>query len=62
MVKAGSIKQLTQDHTFVAEWVKDGSITPEQARTHEARHGLTMALGVEEEWKRVTTCIYISLL
>jgi len=55
MIKNGSIGQLTEDHTFVAEWVKEGSITPEQARTHQARHGLTMALGIEEEVEPVIT-------
>jgi serine/threonine protein phosphatase PrpC len=40
---------LTQDHTFVAEWVKEGRISEEEARTHEARHGLYMALGVDDE-------------
>lgn len=49
LLHKGSIQQLTEDHTFVAEWVKDGSITPEVARTHQARHGLTMALGIEDE-------------
>jgi len=49
MVKNLAIRQLTQDHTFVAEWIREGLITPEKARTHEARHGLTMALGIEEE-------------
>jgi len=49
VLQEGAIKQLTQDHTFVAEWVKEGLITPEVARTHKARHGLTMALGIEDE-------------
>ncbi|MEJ2719309.1 MAG: protein phosphatase 2C domain-containing protein, partial [Deltaproteobacteria bacterium] len=45
-VKDGTIEPLTEDHSFVAEWVRQGYITPQEARTHEARHGLTMALGV----------------
>lgn len=49
LIKNGTIQQLTEDHTFVAEWVKEGSITSQEARTHKARHGLTMALGVEDE-------------
>jgi serine/threonine protein phosphatase PrpC len=47
LIKNGSIEQLSVDHTFVAEWVKDGTITAEEARNHEARRGLWMALGVE---------------
>ncbi|MGO9572144.1 MAG: PP2C family protein-serine/threonine phosphatase, partial [Desulfomonilaceae bacterium] len=42
------MKQLTHDHTFVADWMRQGSITVEEARTHEARHGLYAALGVED--------------
>ncbi|MGC8604924.1 MAG: Stp1/IreP family PP2C-type Ser/Thr phosphatase [Desulfomonilaceae bacterium] len=42
----GQIRQLTQDHTFVAEWLREGRITKKQARSHHQRHGLTEALGV----------------
>lgn len=49
MVRNGAIKQLTNDHTFVAEWVREGSLTPEQARHHQGRHGLFMAMGMEDE-------------
>jgi protein phosphatase len=48
LIDQTSIQRLTQDHTFVAEWLRAGTITPEEARTHTARHGLTMALGVED--------------
>jgi serine/threonine protein phosphatase PrpC len=47
-IKNGTIAPLTEDHSFVAEWVKQGFITPAEARTHGARHGLTMALGVDD--------------
>ncbi len=45
----GQIRQLTQDHTFVAEWLREGRITKEQARRHHQRHGLTEALGVMKD-------------
>ncbi len=45
----GEIKQLTDDDTFVFEWMKEGLITKEQARSHRARHGLTEALGVADD-------------
>jgi serine/threonine protein phosphatase PrpC len=54
-IKDGTIKPLTEDHSFVAEWVKQGIITPEEARTHRARHGLTMALGVDDVIETVVT-------
>ena len=49
MIADGVMKRLTHDHTFVADWVREGRITPEEARTHKARHGLYAALGVEDE-------------
>lgn len=46
LVMDGSIRQLTQDHTYVADWLEEGRITPEQARLHKAKHGLKIAVGV----------------
>ncbi len=36
LIGKGKIQQLTEDHTFVFEWLKQGLITREQARSHEA--------------------------
>jgi protein phosphatase len=55
LIRNGNIVQLTEDHSFVAESLKQGFITPEQARTHQSRHGLTMALGVEDRVEPETT-------
>ena len=49
LIREGAIRQLTDDHTFVFEWLKQGLITKEQARRHHQRHGLTDALGVADE-------------
>ncbi len=46
VIRKGQIEQVTEDHTFVFQWSKEGLITPEEARTHNPRHGLTAALGV----------------
>ncbi len=48
---------LTTDHTYVEEWVKAGAITRAEAQIHAARHGLTMALGVDEEIEPVLRCL-----
>ncbi len=48
LIRSGEIEQLTNDHTFVFEWLKQGFITREQARTHHGRHGLTEALGATD--------------
>lgn len=49
MIANGSLKQLTHDHTFVADLLREGSITIEEARNHKSRHGLYAALGVDDE-------------
>ena len=45
--RAGSLTQITEDHTLSQEWVRDGKISPEEALFHPHRHMLTRALGVE---------------
>lgn len=45
LLRDGSLQQLTQDHTWVAEQLALGQITPEEARTHPRRHVLTQSLG-----------------
>ena len=55
LIRNGDMVQLTEDHSFVAESLKQGLITREQAKTHQSRHGLTMALGIEEEVEPETT-------
>jgi len=49
IIGESGIKRLTEDHSFVAQWVSEGIISPEEARTHPARHGIFMALGVGDE-------------
>jgi len=49
MINGGAIKRLTEDHSFVAQWVSEGILSPEEARRHPARHGIFMALGVGDE-------------
>jgi serine/threonine protein phosphatase PrpC len=41
----GNLRQLTDDHSFVAELIKNGSITEEEAKIHPQRNVLTRALG-----------------
>jgi len=37
--------QLTQDHSLVADLVRSGSLTPEEAKSHPRRHVITKAIG-----------------
>jgi len=45
----GLISQVTEDHTYVNELVKGGSITKEQAEIHPQKNMITRALGGEEK-------------
>ena len=49
LLRAGALRQLTDDHTLVNRMVKAGEITPEEADVHPHRNVLTRALGTEPE-------------
>jgi protein phosphatase len=49
LVRHGEIRQLTHDHSLVAEQVRLGYITPEQAETSELQNVILRALGTEAE-------------
>ncbi len=42
----GAVKQMTKDHSVVANLVEIGVLTPEQAKADNRRHQLSQALGV----------------
>ena len=46
LFRDGKLKQITEDHSWVAEMVKKGTLSPEQAETHPQRSILTRALGI----------------
>lgn len=45
----GQISQVTEDHTYVNELVKGGSITKEQAEVHPQKNMITRALGGDDK-------------
>lgn len=45
LVRGSAIKQLTADHSWVAEQARAGLISPEEARSHPRRNVITRALG-----------------
>ncbi len=49
MARGGKIHQLSDDHTFTAELVRNGVFTPEQAQKSPYAHVLTRALGKSEK-------------
>lgn len=50
-IRNGKIKQITRDHSVVAEQERNGMLTEDQARKHPWRHILTSALGLDEKPK-----------
>lgn len=55
LLREGRLLQLTSDHTFVAQMVAQGHLSPEQAREHDQRHFLIQAVGVKEDLDVDTT-------
>ncbi len=49
LFRDGKLEQLTQDHTLVAEYVRHGRMTEEEAKVHPNRSIITRALGVEPD-------------
>ena len=41
----GELRQLTEDHSVVAQLIKAGQLTPRRARSHPLRHQITRNLG-----------------
>ena len=48
LIRSGNIRQLTDDHSVVAELLRKREISEDDAREHPHRHVLTRALGVED--------------
>jgi protein phosphatase len=46
LLRDGRLRRLTEDHSLVAEQVRAGIITPEQAANSHQRHVITRSLGV----------------
>lgn len=47
LIRDGIISQLSEDHSFVNELVKEGSITAEEANVHPQKNIITKAIGVD---------------
>ena len=48
-LRDGEFRALTEDHSVVALLVRNGSISPEEARDHPKRNQIMRALGVHDE-------------
>jgi len=48
LFRSGTLNQLTADHSFVAERVAAGLLTPQEAKLSPYRHVITRALGIDD--------------
>jgi protein phosphatase len=48
-LSGGELEQLTNDHSLVADLVREGSLSPEEAAVHPQRNILTRVLGVYDD-------------
>ena len=51
LLRNGQLKQLSSDHSWVAEEVARGALTPEEAQAHPRRNILTRAMGTTPQVK-----------
>jgi serine/threonine protein phosphatase PrpC len=49
LVRDGRLEQLTEDHSLVAELVKSGRLSPEEADSHPQRSVITRVLGTDPD-------------
>jgi PPM family protein phosphatase len=49
LIRDGALEQLTEDHSLVAELVRSGQLSPEEAETHPQRSVITRALGSDPD-------------
>lgn len=49
LVREGKIEQVTEDHSLIAEKIRHGLITPEEAKNHRMRNVITRSLGYQED-------------
>jgi len=49
LIRDAKLEQLTEDHSLVAELVRSGRLSPEEAETHPQRSVITRALGTDPD-------------
>lgn len=49
LIRAGAIRQVTSDHSWVAEQVRMGTLTPEEAESSPYRNVITRSIGTQAE-------------
>jgi len=53
------LRQLTVDHTFIAELLEQGQIKPEETKNHPQQHVITQCVGIDSEIKPLVRSIVV---
>lgn len=48
VLREGTIRQVTPEHTWIDQAIRSGMLTPEEAATHPYQHVITRAIGTED--------------
>jgi serine/threonine protein phosphatase PrpC len=59
LMRGGDMKPITEDHSLVAELVRSGDLTRDQAAEHPQKNLITRALGADEEVNVDTTVLSV---
>lgn len=59
LIRNGQLRQLSPDHSWVAEEVARGAITPEEARVHPRRNIVTRAIGTAAKVDPFTAAVEV---
>ena len=57
--RGDQLVQITEDHSLVAEQVRSGIISEEEARTHSLKNLITRAVGIKEDVEADLLCLHI---
>lgn len=49
LMRDGKVEQVTEDHSLIAEKIRHGLLTPEEAKNHRMRNVITRSLGYQED-------------
>jgi len=59
LFRKNRLRQLTVDHTFVAELLEQGHIKPEETENHPQQHVITQCVGIDSEIKPLVRSIAV---
>jgi len=60
MFRDGQLRQLTEDHSWIAEQVRSGALSEAEAKTSKFRHVITRSIGFERDTEADTKSVPVS--